>query len=126
MADTVTSQILVDGDRNAVIKLTNFSDGTGESSVLKVDVSALSGNPSSVRIDRVWYDIQGMTVRIQWDATTDVDALILGERQGNFSFSEIGGIQNNAGAGKTGDINLSTVGASLNDSYSIILWLRKS
>ena len=42
MADAVTSQTLADGDKIAVIKLTNISDGTGESSVAKVDVSALT------------------------------------------------------------------------------------
>ena len=42
MADAVTSQTIVDGDRYAVIKLTNVSDGTGESAVTKVDVSSLA------------------------------------------------------------------------------------
>ena len=37
MADAVTSQTIVDTDKRAVIKLTNISDGTGESSVKKVD-----------------------------------------------------------------------------------------
>ena len=40
MADAVTSQTLSDGDRTAVMKFTNISDGSGESSVKKVDVSA--------------------------------------------------------------------------------------
>ena len=43
MADAVTSQIIFDGTRTAVMKFTNISDGTGESAVLKVDVSALTG-----------------------------------------------------------------------------------
>ena len=41
MADAVTSQTLIDGDRYAVMKFTNISDGSGESAVTKVDVSAL-------------------------------------------------------------------------------------
>jgi hypothetical protein len=44
MADTVTSQTIQDGERVAVLKFTNESDGTGESSVKKVDVSALTTN----------------------------------------------------------------------------------
>ena len=44
MADTVTSQTIQDGERVAVLKFTNVSDGTGESAVKKVDVSALSTN----------------------------------------------------------------------------------
>ena len=44
MADAVTSQTIIDTDKRAVIKLTNISDGTGESSVKKVDVSTLNAN----------------------------------------------------------------------------------
>ena len=42
MADAVTSQTLFDGDKHVVMKFTNISDGTGESAVKKVDVSALN------------------------------------------------------------------------------------
>ena len=41
MADAVTSQTIQDGDRIAVMKFTNISDGSGEAAVKKVDVSAL-------------------------------------------------------------------------------------
>ena len=47
MADAVTSQTIQDGARHAVLKFTNVSDGTGESAVVKVDVSALSADPMS-------------------------------------------------------------------------------
>ena len=46
MADAVTSQTIQDGERNLVMKFTNVSDGTGESAVAKVDVSALSSDPA--------------------------------------------------------------------------------
>jgi hypothetical protein len=36
MADAVTSQTLADGQRTAVFKFTNISDGTGESGVTKL------------------------------------------------------------------------------------------
>ena len=35
MADAVTSQTLVDGEKTAVLKFTNISDGSGESAVKK-------------------------------------------------------------------------------------------
>ena len=41
MADTVTSQTIQDGERVAVLKFTNVSDGTGESAVKKMLVSGL-------------------------------------------------------------------------------------
>ena len=44
MADAVSSQTLVDTDKRTVIKITNLSDGSGESAVKKVDVSALATN----------------------------------------------------------------------------------
>jgi hypothetical protein len=42
MADAVTSQTIQDGERKAVLKFTNISDGTGETNVVKVDVSTLT------------------------------------------------------------------------------------
>lgn len=126
MADAVTSQTLVDGERNVVMKFTNVSDGTGESAVLKVDVSALSGSPSSVKITEIEYDISGMQVQILWDATTDVPAFILSTGQQHLDFSKGGGIVNNAGAGVTGDILFTTIGAAANDTYSIVLHMKKN
>ena len=41
MADAVTSQTIFDGDKKVIQKFTNISDGTGESEVKKVDVSAM-------------------------------------------------------------------------------------
>ena len=38
-------KVINDGARNLVMKFTNLSDGTGESLVTKVDVSALSTQP---------------------------------------------------------------------------------
>lgn len=126
MADAVTSQILVDGERNAVMKFTNISDGTGETAALKVDVSTLAGAPSSVKITHVEYDISGMQVAILWDATTDVPAIILSQGQQRFDFTSVGGLINNAGAGVNGDILFTTIGASANDTYSIVLHMKKS
>lgn len=124
MADAVTSQILVDGERNAVMKFTNISDGTGEAGVLKVDVSALAGAPASVRIDRIDYDVAGMAVNIQWDATSAATCIVLAGH-GTLDWCDVGGLQNNAGAGKTGDVLFTTIGHSANDTYSIVLHMKK-
>lgn len=126
MADAVSSQTILDGARYAVMKFTNLSDGTGESAVLKVDVSALSGAPSSVSIKRIHYDVSGMVATLLWDADTDVRIADLGSNTGTMDFSEFGGLPNNAGAGKTGDILLTTTGHSSGDSYTIILEMVKN
>jgi hypothetical protein len=60
MADTVTTQIIQDGERNCIMKFTNVSDGTGESAVVKVDVSALQSNPSGIAILAVYQIMQGV------------------------------------------------------------------
>lgn len=127
MADAVTSQTLVDGERITVMKFTNISDSTGESAVLKVDVSALYGAPSRVKINRLWYDMYGMGLNILWDATTDVTAFVIGHNNsGHMDFRAFGGLINNAGAGVTGDIRFSTIGAATGDTYTIIMELAKS
>ena len=132
MADAVTSQTLFDGDKHVVMKFTNISDGTGESAVKKVDVSALNsdiyGNTcSSVAIEKIWWQCIGMKVRMFFDATSNAFIIELGENQSGYhDYSEFGGIKNNAGSGKTGDVDFTTVGHSSADTYTIILKMRKT
>ena len=132
MADAVTSQTLFDGDKHVVMKFTNISDGTGESAVKKVDVSALNadinGNTcTSVAIEKIWWQCIGMKVRMFFDATSDAFIIELGENQsGHHDYSEFGGLKNNAGSGKTGDVDFTTVGHSSADTYPIILKMRKT
>ena len=132
MADAVASQTIVDGSSFVALKLTNISDGTGESAVVKVDVSALEADPrtglscTDVNIERIWWQCIGMKVRILFDADTDVMAIELGENQsGDHDYSIFGGLVNNAGTGKTGDVKFTTVGASSGDTYTVILYMRK-
>lgn len=127
MADAVTTQTIQDGERLAVLKFTNISDGTGESAVLKVDVSTL--NPDNlghacngVKILKVWAQTFGMGVDILWDATTDaICETIPADVMYRMKYDEFGGLPNNAGAGKTGDVMFTTVGATAGDRYTIIL-----
>ena len=72
MADAVTSQTIQDGQKIAVLKFTNVSDGTGESAVKKVDVSALQSNNSgdactSVSVARIYWATRGMGVNLEFD-----------------------------------------------------------
>ena len=137
MADAVTSQTLSDGDRIAVMKFTNLSDGTGESSVKKVDISALAANsagetPARATIEQIWYDIGGMRVALEWNATTNVVAAVLGGSaaagnvSGHMDFRSFGGIKNTEASGADGDIDLTTSGHTNLDHYTVVLQLRKS
>ena len=70
MADAVTSTTIQDGNRIAVIQLTNTSDGTGESAVTKVDVSALATRKSDgatctgCKLAKLSYTTFGMSVKL--------------------------------------------------------------
>lgn len=132
MADAVASQTLLDGERMAIMKFTNISDGTGETKVIKVDVSALTpsaagGACDGVTITKIHAATHGLEVQIFWDATTDVFCWGIPQNsQYTIDFSLFGGLTNNAGSGKTGDVLFSTADASAGDFYTIVLEMVKS
>ena len=127
MADTVASQTILDGERLVIQKFTNISDGTGETAVVKVDVSALNPNSfgiacNGVKLNKIYATTHGMEVRILWDATTDVFAWMIPQNTNYLmDLSSFGGIPNNAGAGVTGDVLFTTADASSGDMYTIVL-----
>ena len=132
MADAVTSQTIQDGEKTAIMKFTNVSDGTGESAVKKVDVSALTTNSAgesctSVSVARIYWATRGMGVNLEFDATSNV--LLTGlpsDSTGDEYYDLFTGIPNNAGSGVTGDIDFKTVGHSSGDDYHIILEMVKN
>jgi|TARA_R100000005_G_C4901121_1_gene143236 hypothetical protein len=137
VADAVTTQtILDDGGKNLIVKLTNISDGTGESAVTKVDVSGLTSGIngqacSGISINRIWFSNVGMGFKLFWKATSNQFILEAGADQTDtwdftWSNKSLPGIPNNAGSGKNGDLALTTVGHSSGDSYSIIIWANKN
>jgi len=134
MADAVTTQIIQDGPRNAVIKCTNISDGTGEAAVDKVIVGNLSklgnGQPcTQVALQRVQYYMNGMDVTLNFSVSSGAAGFIakLNENDlGDMDFRDYSGIPNNAGANKTGNISFTTTGAGAGDTYTVILTLTKA
>lgn len=128
MADAVTSTITFESKSELEYVFTNISDGTGESAVTKVDVSALTPACDEVDLIDLEYATDGMAVRLLWDATSDTLAfLIPANQQGRVDFrqSARGCLRNNAGSGKTGDVQLTTVGHSSGDTYWIRARFRK-
>ena len=130
MADTVTSQTIQDGERRAVMRFTNVSDGTGESAVKKVDVSALAKNSAgqectSVEIAKIWWMTVGMSVKLEFDASTSVLLThIPADSSGDEYYDSFTAIPTNASS-PTGDIDFTTVGHSSGDAYHIILEMIK-
>jgi hypothetical protein len=131
MADAVSTRVLVDNQTTAIVMLTNISDGTGESLVAKVTPSTLAANAlgqacTTVSVQKIHGACHGMEFRLYWGASTNV--FFYGSAQNSeytFDFSSFGGITNNAGTGKTGNILLSTADQSSGDTYTIILEMKK-
>ena len=130
MADTVSTQTIADTTGvKYVCKLTNFSDGTGESLVTKVDASALTfmSEDGSRKISKIWYSVNTTNnksaVELIWGGTTNSTALLL-SGNGYWDFRDAGDeIPNNATA-PTGDVLLSTKNFANGDNYTIIVEFR--
>lgn len=127
MADAVTSQTILDGERLFIGKFTNISDGTGEVGALKIDVSGLSPNAfglacNGIKINKVWAQTYGMAVDIIWDGGSGEDLLcetIPADVLYKMCYDSFGGIPNNSAG--NGDVLFTTVGASAGDRYTIII-----
>jgi len=130
MADTVTTQTLVDTSGvKYVIKLTNISDGTGETDVTKVDASATTfmTEDGNRKIAKIWFSVNTANpksaVELKWAGTVNATALFL-SGQGFFDLREAGDeIANNATT-PTGDVLLSTRNFASGDNYSLVIEFR--
>jgi hypothetical protein len=105
---------------------TGILDTSNEARVIKVDASSFDPAATKIKIDKIDYSVSGsLKVILDWDATTDVVFAAL-SGQGSLCADKIGGLQNNAGAGVTGDIALTTVGwASGTETYTLLVEMTK-
>jgi len=125
MADSVQTNVIFDGTRRKTIQIQNYSDGTGESAVVKVDASA-DADADYYSIQEIQYDIGGFSnVVLYFDATTDDEAVTLPTGSGLKKFSRFGGLVDPKSTGYTGDILLTTNGAAANATYDIMIHLKK-
>lgn len=131
MANSFTTQVLHEGARNVVIKLVGVLDTSDLGLSTAVDVSTLTCNgtrpaPTQVRIDTLEYDMSDqISVQLLWDATADVVAAALAGR-GEYYGKRFSGLQNNAGAGKTGNILIKTTGwAAGVQTFTLVLEMVK-
>lgn len=130
MTDTVTSRTLLNTPNKLIVQLTNVSDGTGESQVIKVDKSTFTGpngaEPTHLAIEKIVYDVSSMLVTLEWDHTTDETIAIL-QGDGCLDYFKNGKHARlvDVETGGTGDILLTTANASVGDGYEITLYIRK-
>lgn len=122
------------------MKFTNLSDGTGESAVTKIDPTSsgalgvtIQGNTLypgvHLKVMEIRYTVSGMTLQIDWDATSDVTMWLL-QGFGELDFSKTGGlaVPQSGGApvaGATGKILFTTLGAGAGSSYTVEMLCKK-
>ena len=130
MADTVSTQVLTDttGVKFGV-KLTNFSDGTGETLVKKVDASTTTfmTEDGERKISKIFYSINTANpksaVELIWDGETNATAVLL-SGQGFWDLRADGNEITNNATTPTGDVLLSTKNFALGDNYTILVVFR--
>jgi hypothetical protein len=127
MANLITKKTILDGERVYILELQITGDGTGDETATQiVDFSTLN-NPKDIgytklALKKFYADLTGFSATLLWDATVDTLFQTLVEGDSGVDYSVIGGpIQNDAGAGVTGDVNLSTVGLGSGDVGTIRL-----
>lgn len=134
MADRVDTLDVFSGKEKLIRRLTNVSDGTGETNVAKVTKSGLvawSGNaPSKLGIYMIQWSIQGFSsIELDWDHTTADEIAVLAAGAGMRLFGQTPGIDSGVlwdpfSAGGTGNLILTTRGAVANATYDILIGLR--
>ena len=148
MSNVFTYQVIKDTTEHAVIKLTASFDGSGqESNAVRIQANTLSGALDSSKanllsstantgplsfyglsVHRIWYDCAATgDVQLYWNANSPSTMVFL---NGNGEYDGAGNwvtIPNTAAgtAGCKGDIGIVTRGMVANDSYTIIMELRK-
>lgn len=83
------------GHKRYVVQCVGYCDGTGEEDVTKVRrsdlLSTVGKPPVSLVIEKIEYDVSGMTVLIDWSAATDDRIAILNSSSGCLDWSTTGG-----------------------------------
>lgn len=110
MAHTITRRVINNGKRRYSILFTVTGDGaSGELS--GVIVNAISGDMST---DNKLLSVDGaldsFSAFLAWDASSPVNFLELPAGRLKQKFKGMGGLVNNGGVGKTGDIKITTKG----------------
>lgn len=135
MADAVDTLDVFSGRDILIRRITNRSDGTGETNVAKVTkASLLNPNvviPTKLGMMELWWSIQGFSsVQLNWDHTTPDEIAILAAGNGaklmGGSQESRGVLWDPASAGGTGNIILTTFGAVNNATYDILMKIRLS
>lgn len=126
MADAVVAKYISKGPRIAVVALNCISDATGETGVIKIALSSLllaNGKaPTKLALQDIQWSVQGFTsIRLLWDHTTDDVGAILAAGNGYRDYGYLGVLPDPGSSGGTGDLLLTSIGASATATYDIVI-----
>ncbi|MCG7854128.1 MAG: hypothetical protein MIO92_16555 [Methanosarcinaceae archaeon] len=115
--------------RKVVVGMVGLSDGTGETSVVKVRLTDLmkhdGSTPTRTAVERIQGNIQGMTVVLAWDRALAAGIKMLGPGVYDLDFRGTGGIVDPGEDGdRTGNITLTSLYADSGDTYDLTLTVR--
>lgn len=120
------------GNTKVVVRLSCLSDGTGETNVIKIDMSDLkthAGNvPRKTAVEWIDYQVLGMTCLLEWDRAPHAEIIRINasgqETSGKVDYSRYGGKVDKGDDDRTGDILMTTTNAVNGSSYDINICLR--
>jgi hypothetical protein len=128
MANTLTTQQILDGSRNIQLKVYIQGDGSGDlSKETLFDVSDWTYATTENKLMEIEYNLIGFSATLYWDATTDVPFMDLSaDYPARQKFCAVGGLVNNGGSGRTGNILISTkgLGSIPSGSGEIVIYLK--
>ena len=133
MANTINKSVTYwDGTRGALHYVLS-SDGTALSDLQLLDISALGGAPSAIKIRTISITMWGnFILTFEWDATTDTTIEIFETQTADVSQSFImdytdfpGGVPvvlaDKTAAGFTGDVLVTSSGLASGDGFSLYM-----
>ena len=130
MADIVSTQVLSDTSGvKYVAKMTNISDGSGESLIKKIDASTTTfmTEDGNRKIAKIWWSVNttkaNASVELVWDGDTNATAILL-NGQGYWDLRTAGNEIINNATTPTGDVLLSTRDFVVGDNYTILVEFR--
>lgn len=126
MADYVKAVKLRDTDTEAAYILSCTSDGSGESAIQKIDISAIKMAATKVRIKKLKWSCSGMTAELLFDHSTD-DSAIVCANNGELDEAKEAPITDPGSSGGTGDILLTSkvTASTVGSGYTIYIEIAK-
>jgi hypothetical protein len=123
MANSITTTYPLNGTRNFVARVDIVCDTAAEFTAADIiDVANLTGTPATFKIKSIEWQFSNFYAKLLWDATADVQAVALNQYEGDIDFFKQGApLINNAGAGVTGKLQITTTGVATTSSGTIFI-----